>query len=78
MLWVADGPAAALSCGGTLEIIALIDRSRQPEVVEKILRHCGLCAPPATPLVVPKARELTSDFGYTSTVLSASFDKECA
>jgi len=69
-------PLKCPNCGGTMKIIALIDRSRQPEVVEKILRHCGLWreakprAPPATPLVAPKARELTYDFGF--------FDRECA
>jgi hypothetical protein len=67
---------ACPACGGTMRIIALLDHVRQPEVVEKILRHCGLWreakprAPPAMPRVAPKARELTYDFGF--------FDRECA
>ena len=62
-------------CGGTMKVIALIDRSRQPEVVEKILRHCGLWreakprGPPQTPSE-PQPRELTYDPGY--------FDRECS
>jgi len=69
-------PLKCPQCGGTMKVIALIDRSRQPEVVEKILRHCGLWreakprAPPAMPPVARKARELTYDFGF--------FDRECA
>jgi hypothetical protein len=31
-------------CGGTMKIISFIER-RQHEVIEKILRHCGLCLP---------------------------------
>jgi hypothetical protein len=41
-------PLKCPTCGGTMKIVALIDHDRQPDVVEKILRHCGLwkTAPP--------------------------------
>jgi len=65
-------------CGGTMKVVALIDHTRQPEVVEKILRHCGLWreqaqrAPPPAAAAPPqsRARELTYDPGF--------FDRECA
>jgi hypothetical protein len=85
---------ACPTCGGTMKVIALIDRSRQPEVVEKILRHCKLPAAPkpggegrwrepkprAPPQTgpEPRPREVTYDSGFTSTSLSAGFDRECA
>jgi hypothetical protein len=69
-------PLRCPACGGTMKVVALIDQSRQPEVVEKILRHCKLWrepkqrAPPDTPVAEPRPRELTYDTGY--------FDRECA
>ncbi len=67
-------PLKCPDCGGTMKIIALIDHNRQPEVVERILRHCGLLqepkgrAPPATP--VATTREPSYDPAY--------FDMICA
>jgi hypothetical protein len=64
-------PLKCPKCGRTMKIIALIDRSRQPEVVEKILKHCKLWrepkprAPPQTP-PEPLPRELTYDPGFLS------------
>ena len=71
-------PLKCPDCGGTMRIIALIDRDRQPDVVEKILKHCKLWrepkqrGPPAeTPCPPdPAVPELTYDEGY--------FDRECA
>jgi hypothetical protein len=69
-------PLKCPECGGTMKVVALIDRSRQPEVVEKILKHCKLWrepkqrGPPAIPATEPQLRELTYDPGY--------FDRECA
>jgi hypothetical protein len=63
-------PLKCPDCGGTMKIVALIDRDRQADVVEKILRHCGLWrepkqrAPPDTPVAEPQPRELTYDPGY--------------
>ncbi|MBD3240804.1 MAG: hypothetical protein GF331_09485 [Chitinivibrionales bacterium] len=58
-----------------MKVVALIDHERQPDVVEKILRHCRLWkepnqrAPPHTPVAEPQPRQLTYDPGY--------FDREC-
>jgi hypothetical protein len=59
-----------------MKILALIDRDRQADVVEKILKHCKLWrepkqrAPPDTPVADSQPRELTYDEGF--------FDRECA
>jgi hypothetical protein len=64
-------PLKCPDCGGTMKIVALIDRDRQADVVEKILRHCGLWrepkqrAPPDTPVAEPQPRELTYDPGLS-------------
>jgi hypothetical protein len=69
-------PLRCPDCGGTMMIVALIDHDRQPDVEEKILRHCGLWrerkqrAPPAETLAQPQVRELTYDPGF--------FDRQCA
>ena len=34
-------PLQCPACGGTMQIVSFIEKC-QPEVVEKILRHCGL------------------------------------
>jgi hypothetical protein len=63
-------PLKCPECGGTMKIVALIARDRQPDVVEKILRHCKLWrepkqrAPPDTPVVDSQPRELTYDTGF--------------
>jgi len=53
-------PLKCPNCGGTMKIVALIDRERQPDVVEQILRHCGLwkTAPPRPPPPTAQPREL--------------------
>jgi hypothetical protein len=71
-------PLKCPDCGGTMKVVALIDHGRQPDVVEKILRHCSLWrepkqrAPPCAAAAPPQSRvrELTYDPGY--------FDRECA
>ena len=40
-------PLRCPSCGGSMKVTALVESSRQPEVVEKILRHCGPWREPA-------------------------------
>ena len=35
-------PLKCPKCGGTMKIVAFIERRSQPAVVERILRHCGL------------------------------------
>ena len=60
-----------------MKIVALTDHDRQPDVVEKILHHCGFWrepkqrAPPNTPVADSQPRELTYDEGY----FVASFSK---
>jgi len=39
-------PLKCPQCGGTMKIVALIDQNRQPDVVERILRHCKLWKEP--------------------------------
>ncbi len=71
-------PLKCPDCGGNMKILALIDHNRQPDVVEKILRHCDLWrepkqrAPPdRTPCQPePAVRELTYDEGYFVTSFS--------
>lgn len=58
-------PLACPKCGGIMKVVAFIEPP-QAEVIEKILKHCGLwqepvCRPP--PNTDGLAREL--DFGYT-------------
>ena len=54
-------------CGGQLKITGFID-PRQQDVIEKILRHCGLWEPPTAraPPPAPPLRELqyVSDLQY--------------
>jgi hypothetical protein len=71
-------PLKCPSCGGTMRVIAFIDNSRQPDVVEKILRHCGLWketpqrAPPhvSAPGAESSPRQVTYDYSF--------FEKRCA
>jgi len=69
-------PLKCPDCGGKMRILALIDHDRQPDVVEKILKHCKLWrepkqrGPPDTPVVNPQPPELTYDEGF--------FDREVA
>jgi len=68
-------PLKCPDCGGKMRVVTLIDGSRQPEVVEKILRHCELWrepkprSPPQNSSE-PQPRELAYDTGF--------FDRECA
>lgn len=61
-------PLKCPDCGGTMKIVALIDHNRQPDVVERILKHCNLWhddkqrAPPAGP--VATTREPSYDPEY--------------
>jgi hypothetical protein len=64
-------PLKCPDCGGKMRILALIDHDRQPDVVEKILKHCKLWrepkqrGPPDTPVVNPQPPELTYDEGLS-------------
>jgi len=60
------------ACGGTMRIIGFIDKC-QPEVVEKILRHCGLCKTAASrpPPVKSTVAEPEPYYGY------GCFDRVC-
>ena len=64
-------PLKCPQCGGAMRIVALIDQERQPDVVERILRHCGLwkTAPPRPPPPTahprePEVLERVLDFGF--------------
>jgi hypothetical protein len=35
-------PLKCPSCGGTMEVVAFVENSSRPEVVQEILHHCGL------------------------------------
>jgi len=71
-------PLKCPACGGTMKVISFIENSRQPDVVEKILKHCGLWrdqpqrAPPAEPGpgAEPPPRQLTYDYAF--------FQQHCA
>ena len=69
-------PLKCPDCGGTMKIVALIDQNRQPDVVERVLRHCKLWkepmqrGPPAGVVGDPQPPGLTYEPGY--------FEKECA
>jgi len=41
-------PLKCQHCGGAMKIIAFIERKDQPQVVERILKHCGLWNPPGS------------------------------
>ena len=57
-----------------MKVISFIENTRQPEVVGKILRHCGLwkeSGARAPPTALPAAAaELVYDYAF--------FDRECA
>ena len=38
-------PLICLECGGVRTVVALVEPP-QADVIESILRHCGLCVPP--------------------------------
>ena len=70
-------PLRCPACGGTMKIVSFIDKC-QPEVVEKILRHCGLwkkaaSRPPPVKSTVAETElaetEPSYDYGY--------FDRVC-
>jgi hypothetical protein len=68
-------PLKCPQCGGTMKIVALIDQNRQPDVVERILRHCKLWkepmqrGPPPVEVADSQSGTLSYDPGY--------FDKAC-
>jgi len=71
-------PLKCPDCGGTMKLISFIEHSRQPEVVQKVLRHCGLWkdtpkrGPPKTADAQLPAEP--ADLLYDDTF----FDRECA
>ena len=52
-------PLRCPNCGGQMKVIAMIDADRQPDVVQKILRHCGLWKdrPKRGPPLLPDAQD---------------------
>jgi hypothetical protein len=54
-------------CGSQMRVVSVIERRDQPEVVERILRHCGLWGRPA-PRAPPRAPEqLDLELQYVDT-----------
>ena len=41
-------PLRCEKCGGEMKIVAFIERRDQPDIVERILKHCGLWDRPAS------------------------------
>jgi hypothetical protein len=73
-------PLKCPRCGGEMRIVSFIE---QKLVIEKVHRHCGLWReqaprPPPEENPPPVAAEPALDYGFTSTVLSAGFEKTCA
>jgi hypothetical protein len=75
LVYEAD-PLKCPDCGGTMKIVALIDQNRQPDVVERVLRHCKLWkepmqrGPPHVAIGDTLPPKLTYEPGY--------FEKQCA
>ena len=71
-------PLKCPACGGTMRVISFIESSHQADVVEKILKHCGLWrdqpqrAPPADSSLSaePSPRQVTYDYAF--------FQQHCA
>jgi hypothetical protein len=69
-------PLKCPSCGGTMKVISFIER-RQSDVIEKILRHCGLwkeTSPRAPPIMISSSDqppdELTLDYDFFAVLAS--------
>ena len=62
-------PLSCPKCGGEMKIIAFIERRDQPDVVEKILRHCGLWERPASraPPATEQPEQLDLELQYVDT-----------
>lgn len=61
-------PLCCPNCGGTMKIISFVERRDQPDVVEKILRHCGRWDRPASRAPPPEEPEqLTLELQYVDT-----------
>ena len=43
-----DEPLRSPNCGGETRTIAFFEKRDQPDVVERVLRHCGLWDRPAS------------------------------
>ena len=42
-------PLQCAECGGEMKIVAFIEARDQSELIERILKHCGLWHPPGLP-----------------------------
>ena len=58
-VWEVD-PLTCPQCGGAMKIISFIER-RQQDVIERILRHCGLWEGPLRTLAHPRAPPAPAD-----------------
>jgi hypothetical protein len=81
-------PLKCPKCGGEMRIVPFIDENA---IIRKILKHCGLWKepvirppseekpPPGVEACTEQSRsESVLDYGFTSTALSAGFEKTCA
>ena len=62
-------PLCCPNCGAQMRIIAFIERRDQPDVVERILEHCGLWDLPASRAPPPEAEpeQLVLELEYVDT-----------
>ena len=62
-------PFRCPSCGAQMRIVAFIERRDQPDVVERILKHCGLWDRPASraPPAAAEAEQLVLELEYVDT-----------
>ena len=62
-------PLCCPNCGGTMKIISFIERRDQPDVVERILRHCDLWDRPASraPPAPNEPQQLDLELQYVDT-----------
>ena len=54
-------------CGSEMRVVAVIEKRDQPEVVERILRHCGLWSRPAPRAPPAPAEQRDLDLEYVDT-----------
>jgi hypothetical protein len=66
-------PLKCPKCGGTMRVVSFIEK-RQSDVIDKVLRHCGICKempPRSPPECIPNdtVEEAALDYGF--------FDRVC-
>jgi hypothetical protein len=70
-------PLKCLKCGGTMKVISFI-LQHQPEVIEKILRHCGLWKKEEQPRDRLLPKKLSQNWTTASLSLRSPMECICA